>query len=165
MTAPANPVGDLLEALAACLCAQITVDERPETCFCGVIPGDVAVANYGSNCEDRNGLAWVRLANLYPAAGVGDQSVTVGNCGADNGIEIEVGILRQMDAPEADGSPPTDAQLLATALGTYADAATMRRAIQCCSALSSKDYILGNWLPAGPLGLMVGGMWRITAVV
>jgi hypothetical protein len=166
MAPPPNPVADLLEAIAACLCAQITVDERPPVCFCGVIPGDRVVQNYGKSCEDdKNGAAWVRLADMYPSEGIGEQSISVKNCGSALGLEIEVGMMRQMDAPDREGYPPTDAELLAAANLTSGDAITMRRAISCCPALADKSYILGNWAPGGPMGVLIGGMWRITTAL
>ena len=37
-----NLVSEVAVALAACLCQTITDSDRPDVCFCGVIPGEVA---------------------------------------------------------------------------------------------------------------------------
>ena len=89
-----NPVYAALTSLAACLCDQIESAGLPKPCFCGVVPGDSVVDTYGGYCNDKCGMAWVRLADAYPAQAVGQPSETVGNCGNGIGFTVEIGILR-----------------------------------------------------------------------
>ena len=147
----------ILNSLAACLCAQIEADGSPKTCFCGVIPGATAVQEYGTDCDNLDGMAWVRLALTYPSSAVGVQSQQVGNCSVGIGVDIEVGIMRTipMDAL------PDEAELLAANQQQVKDVLTIRKAIACCPDLHSKDFILGSYTPSGPLGGLVGGAWTV----
>lgn len=143
--------------LAACLCAQIVVDESPEPCWCGIMPGqDALLEMLGDDCE--GGVAWVRLASVYPSEIIGQQSTRTGNCGMGTGFDLEVGIARLVTVNE---EAPTPAEALAATEQQVKDMETMRRAIGCCPALPKPDYILGNYTPTGPLGGVVGGTWTV----
>jgi hypothetical protein len=157
-------VFERLTDLAACLCAQIEADGGPPTCFCGVIPGDAAVGDYAGDCDEKCGMAWVRLIMAYPATGVGAPDETVGNCSASLGFDVEVGILRCIDVPEDGSAPPAEEQVATTQL-QVADMMTMWRAINCCEALPNKDFILGAYQPMGPLGALVGGNFTLRTVL
>lgn len=155
---------DTLEALATCLCAQIQTDGSPTPCFCGVVPGDGVALSYMGNCDDRDGIAWVRLNTIYPASGVGSQNTRPGNCGSEIGADIELGIMRTYPIG-ANGEPPDEPELLAISHQQTIDALTMIRAVSCCSAIRKNDTILGAYTPAGPLGGAVGGAFLINIVV
>lgn len=151
-------ISDVLTDLATCLCAQITADDSPETCFCGVVPGGSVIAEYAGDCDDTDGMAWVRLALTYPSESVGLASQRVGNCSVGIGFDVEVGMLRRypLDAEALD-----EATLLGLMEQQVKDMNTMRKAIQCCPSLPSKDYILGTYTPTGPIGDMIGGLWSL----
>lgn len=151
-------IADVLIALASCLCEQIQTDESPAPCFCGVIPGDSAIQEYAGDCDgDGCGMAWVRLVTSYPSATVGQAVTTQGNCGANIGADVEIGIMRCISAEEV----PNEAELLESFDQQMKDMETMRRALLCCSTLNSKDFILGSYRPTGPIGGLVGGTWTI----
>lgn len=152
-----------LTDLAACLCAQIETDGLPPTCFCGVIPGDAAVGDYAGDCDDKCGMAWVRLVTAYPATAVGTLDERVGNCGSSLGVDIEVGILRCLPVEEDGGPPPAETMVEVTGLQT-ADMLAMWRAINCCESLPNKEFILGGYQPMGPLGGLVGGNFSLRTV-
>lgn len=154
------PMQTLLESLAGCVCNELTNADR-KACFCGILPGDGVVADTGSNCDDLNGMAWVRLRTMFPSTGVGELSTVPGNCGSTIGGEIEVGILRQIAPPNTDGSRPSDAELLQASQDTITDSMLLLKAIRCCPALGPKDFVLGQWVPAGPQGMMAGGVWSL----
>jgi hypothetical protein len=158
-----NRVHELMVSLAACLCEQAAEDGSPEMCFCGVLPGDTVVADYvGEGCSDSVcGMAWVRLITAYPASGVGVVNENIGNCGSQLGIEIEIGMLRCFPAPEDDGEPPAKEEMLAASAQQTDDMFTMLKAISCCDSLSSKDYVLSAYTPAGPMGLVYGGTFTV----
>jgi hypothetical protein len=161
-----NRLHDLMVDLAACLCEQAQADGNGNLCFCGVLPGDAVVADYvGEGCDDRSGMAWVRLITAYPSSGVGVVDETVGNCGSELGFEVEVGMLRLIAAPEDDGTPPDSSEMLkATALQTD-DMFTMIKAITCCPALTSKDFSLSTYAPTGPMGLVYGGTFTVMLAI
>lgn len=153
-----------MSELATCLCAQIEADGSPQPCFCGVIPGQGAVADYAGNCNTACGMAWVRMVTMLPMQGVGKQNETPGNCGSELGAVIEVGIFRCISVGDQRNPVPTPAELLAATEQQVADAYTMQRAIVCCPAFSSKDMILGAYQPTGPSGGLVGGTFQVTLV-
>lgn len=161
-TLPADPlvneVIDDLTVLAACLCEQIRDSGLPETCFCGVIPGDQVLAAYTGDCAKKCGMAWVRLTSAYPASGVMVPNEQPKNCGAGLGFGVEMGILRCAHVGTAE-RPPTAAEQLLDAQLQMADMLAMRRAVVCCPG--SADWILGQYTPTGPQGGLVGGLWAL----
>lgn len=156
-------LSDKLEALAMCLCAQITADGSPEPCFCGVVPGDGVSLTYGTDCDARDGMAWVRINAMYPSSAVGSQDTTVNNCGSEIGVDIELGIMRAMPI-DPNGEQIDDADLLAVTRQQTKDALTLFRAATCCAAIPGKELIVGAYTPAGPLGGLVGGALLINTV-
>lgn len=157
-------ISDRLTALAACLCAQIEQDGLPGTCFCGVIPGEAAVAEYGGDCSDKCGMAWVRLGAMYPATGLGALDETPNNCSASLGFDIEIGIMRCIRVPEPE-YPLTPAELSEATSLQADDALTMWRAVLCCEAIPNKDIMLTGYSPMGPMGGMIGGTWGVRTVL
>lgn len=155
---------DRLAALAECLCAELAKAGSPDVCFCGILPGEVASSDYMGGCGTKNGMAWVRVKNLYPATSVGTPDITVGNCNKELGIDVEMGIMRVYSVGDSRGNPPTPAQSLEAAALQIMDAETMLRAISCCDAISGRDFVLSQYDPAGPEGGVVGGMWTISMI-
>ena len=158
---------DLAERMievASCLCAQIETDGSPPTCFCGVVPGDSVVLAYATDCEEKDGMAWVRLITLYPATSVGQQDTTIGNCGVGIGADLEVGIVRSYPVYE-DGEEPPPAVLEALVRQQVKDAMTMHRAVLCCSALPTKEVIVGPYAPTPILGGLSGGAIQVSLAI
>lgn len=158
----ANLIFDTLTDLATCLCAQIITDGLPETCYCGLIPGEAPAVGYFGDCEN-NGVAYVRLANAYPSKSIGQQDLSVSNCGSVMGLDIEVGILRMMTVGDEDGNMPTAGEILEATQLQVADMLTMRRAVECC--LQPEDYVMGSYTPVGPDGGILGGSWEVNLQV
>lgn len=153
--------GDLLVDLAACIQTTFTEDGRPGVCFNGVVPGDGMAADWAGDCGDGPcGMTWVRPALIYPSSTIGVQDQNPGNCGAGLGLDIEVGVLRCTNVFVEDAEIE-QAESLETSLTLMADMLSLRKAIMCCTALPTKEIILGAWQPMGPLGLMVGGAWTV----
>ena len=162
ITAPVRPtIESALTELATCLCAEIVdpVNNVPDVCFCGVIPGEAASAMYGGDCKTKCGMAWTRLIGAYSAAGVGNVVTTPGNCSVGTGFDVEMGMLRCTPIGTAD-KPPKPEELLASAQLQWADMNVMRKAVACCPA--SRNWSLGSYTPMGPGGGLVGGFWVIT---
>lgn len=155
-----NNVIDLAVELAACLCQQISDSALQDVCFCGVIPGDAATDTYFGNCTGKNGMAWVRIANIYPSQSVGIADQTIGNCSTGLGADIEIGIMRTIQIAEGTRNLP-DSTILAQTAQQVDEAMLMRQAVVCCDALDQKDYILGAYTPIGPMGTALGGSWVV----
>lgn len=154
-----NPVFNRIGELAECLCAQIQDPDNgvPDVCFCGIVPGDQAVGDYAGDCNTKCGMAWVRLAGMYPMAILGTPDATPGNCGVGVGIDVEMGIMRCIDFGDEQGNMPPPADLLAATQLQIADALIMRKALFCCDAIPAKEAIMSAYTPVGPLGGLVGG--------
>jgi hypothetical protein len=153
-------IQDTLEKLASCLCAQIETDGLPAVCFCGLAPGAEIALDYQGDCPDGVcGMAWVRLATAYPATALGNTSEQPGNCAVPVGFDVEIGIVRCASLPDEDGSPPSEADLLADTQIQVADMLVMRRAVVCCVG---SDHLLRAYTPIGPDGGVVGGVWAVS---
>lgn len=161
-TLPFNPIMARLEALAACLCAEIQDPENgvPDVCYCGVVPGDQPPAMYAGNCKVKCGMAWVRLATLYPATGIGVADTALIKCNPTIGADVEVGMLRCISVGDDRGNlPSAEEQRDAVAL-QMADAIVMLKALLCCEAFPSEGVVVGQYQPLGPQGGLVGGLFQ-----
>jgi len=157
--ATASRVAVTLEAIADCLCNQITSDGLPPVCYCGVMPGSIAVADRVGNCGDVCGMAWVRLDQMYPAVTVGVPSGDPGNCQRGLGLDIELGILRCFP------TEPTDQELFSSTELQILDAETLFRAVTCCPAIPQMDCVVAPYTPLGPDGGTVGGTLSISMMM
>lgn len=167
MTLPYNPAFARLQALAACLCAEILdpANGVPDVCYCGVVPGAGPPAVYAGNCKDKCGMAWVRLASVYPATAVGVASIVPARCDVGMGVDVEVGILRCMSVGDERGNLPSPQEQTDAVELQMADMLVMWKAILCCSAIPSGDIILGQYQPLGPEGGLVGGAFTLSLAV
>lgn len=167
MTLPYNPITARLEAIAACLCAEIEDPENgvPKVCFCGLVPGEIPPAVYSGNCEVACGMAWVRLVTLYPATGIGIASTEPVRCDVPLGIDVEVGMLRCMSVGDERGNLPSDLEQHEAVALQMADAMVMLKALLCCDAIPSGDVIIGQYQTLGPEGGLVGGFFTLSMAV
>jgi hypothetical protein len=161
-----SAVSDLLTSIAACLCAELTPDgqDGPDLCFCGVVAGEGVVADIGFECDDRCGMAWVRLVTAYPAIQIGQFDQSGNTCGAFLGLDVEVGVLRCVEVAEGTDVPDPE-DLIAQAVQQNDDMVLIRKAIACCTALDNVDYMLGTYTPIGPEGALGGGAWTLSVLL
>jgi len=138
-------LADRMIEVASCLCAQIITDGSPEPCFCGVVPGDSVVLAYATDCESRDGMAWVRLISMYPSSTLGEQAFVPGNCTGGIGAEVELGIVRSYPV-SGDGEEPPPAVLEEIVRQQVKDAMTLYRTVMPCFA--------NRW---ARLGMVIGG--------
>lgn len=151
----------LLLEVAACICATIDPDET--FCSCGLAPGTQVAAHLGE-CDSGCGQAWVRLVRAYPADGVGVTPTNPSACGTFLGADVEIGVFRCLAVPD-NGDPIEAGGLEAAALQQIDDLVTVRAALACCEALKDVDWALTTYVPHGPRGLIVGGLWNLSLVI
>lgn len=151
-------IGGLLTSLADCLCATLKQEGLPDLCFCGVLPGSTIPTDLaGFDSCDNAGMGWTRLVTSYPAAGVGVAARDISKC-VGIGFDVEVGVMR---AVTVEDDIPTSKETGEETQLQIEDMVAARKAIECCDGYSNKDYILGQYQPAGPLGGLVGGSWTV----
>lgn len=146
----------LLSAMRDCLCEAIEGSGRP-VCFCGILAGALAVHDYGDD-----GQAWVRLVTTFPTESFPQPAGAGGRCGSAQAYQVEVGIIRCAALAEMDGTPADVQEQEYAAEVQMADMELMRQAIACCVG-SNYEYVLGQYLPMGPAGGVVGGAWTFYA--
>jgi hypothetical protein len=158
-----NPVYDRLTLLAACLCAQIQDPENgvPDVCFCGIVPGEAIPVEYAGDCNDKCGIAWVRMTSLYPSNMVGVAAVEPGNCGFGLGADVEIGILRCISVGDQQEGP-TPTELVEAAQLAVADALLIQKAVYCCEGVLTRDVVLGLYTAIGPEGGLIGGAYNLS---
>jgi hypothetical protein len=158
-------IGEILASIAACVCAELTPDgaDGPDVCFCDVVPGQVFAHDYVWGCEadGKCGAAWVRMITAYPAVGVGVPADKRPGCGFLLGVDVEIGVIRCLEAGE-NGNAPEAEVMNAAAMQEIDDMIAIRRAIMCCDALEDIDISLGNYQPTGPAGMVFGGTWALS---
>lgn len=169
-----NPIRRIMADLKDCLVAEL---EDPDNgvdrpCVVAITPGETVTPEYQGECEESAdpdqeftcGLGWVRLVNAYPAAAVGQQDNSVGNCNTSIGFDLNIGITRCFDPGEPLEGPTTE-ELADVAFSGVADMLVMMRAMRCCGSLKAKDYIIHGYQPIGPIGGMVGGSWTVSVII
>lgn len=164
ITANADPIWPLLAELASCLCAELESSGLPSTCFCGVFPGAAAPFDYcGPGCSGGGcGQAWTRLSQASPSSSFPASDIfRIGNCASPLAFEAEIGIARCAPMPDERGNLPSLSNQLDASRLQVADMQAMRRAVQCCAKASRKDMMLGSYIPFGPEGGCVGGIWTV----
>lgn len=106
-------------------------------------------------------MSWVRLVNSYPSKRFPSQDAEATSCSSPLAYVLEVGIVRCI--PMQNRAPlPTASDMTKTALRLSEDMTSVRRAIGCCLDDEEWDILLGNWVPIGPQGAVVGGVWQVT---
>lgn len=159
-------VWPMLVDLASCVCAELTNAGLPGTCFCGVIPGQVAFDHCGTNCEsdDCGGMAWVTPLQVIPS----EQLATSAGIGVaaprrcqipDLTVVFQCGVVRCAPMPVDSGTPPSLPEYLDAARLQLADMAAVERALLCCFP---DPPTLTGWDSIGPDGGCLGGVWTAT---
>lgn len=145
--------------LTTCLCSSVEDAGLPSMCFCGLVPGESVAWDYIS--ESGEGMAWVRVMNIYPSAAFPAADTTLrSSCASPLAAQVEMGILRCAPMPDDDGTPPSmAAQWEATRL-QMADMRAMYSAIRCCYD-RQEHMVLGQYNPLGPQGGVFGATWQV----
>lgn len=144
-----------VDALATCLCQELIRSGLPETCFCGVVAGEVAF----DLAEEDRGLAWVRLVQVFPSTTFPIGATGVRSCMAPLVAEVEVGVMRCFPAAKQ-GEQGTETEHWNAAQLQQADMMAMYRAVQCCYG-KFDEFAIGAYTPIGPDGGYLGGTWQV----
>lgn len=153
-----DTIWPLMVMLQQCLCETLTIRGlMPGDCFCGVVPGDQAIQDFGT------GMAWVRLANTYPTTEFPTiETALRGNCTASLAATLEVGVMQCAPSLTIGGAAPTQAQQFEATRLQMATMRAMHQAIVCCGI---EEKVLGQYEPKGPQGALVGGTWLVDVLV
>lgn len=170
----AQPIddGDVLPVMYELLaCMRTAFDRAPAgpPCSCTLLPGDDVPMDY-CDCEGGMscGQAWVRLDTSTEASSVYNSvyartALQTGRCVTMLTHRLELGSRRCIPGMSADGSPPTDDQMMEAVRLQMGDYAAIRRALDCCFTLSRRrEWLFDRYFPFGPMGNCVGGLVNIS---
>lgn len=163
---------DIMDSTRVELGTQLHVSRAGDPCFLGLYPGDQVAADHcscggsGAKATGGCGMAWVRLARLYPATKFPTPDIAPTNLGitGPSAVILEAGVMRCLPVTGASGgaSMPSEAQQMEATLVQISDEAAIRRALVCAAELQRRDTVLGSYTPMG-LGGCGGGAWQVTA--
>lgn len=152
---------DLLE----CLRGEMKKVPRPPASVC-LRPGtqvDPLISTKDDEC--CSGLAWVRIAQIFPSSGNFPQpdSDTLTNCQVLRwGVVLEMGAVRCAPTPNQ-RQIPTCEEWTAVVEDVANDAAAMRRAVVCCYGVDPDvEFLVGSWQPLQTEGRCAGGVMQVT---
>lgn len=152
-------VCDILSALQACWCEQLSCSLGGSPLTCCITPGNPAFPETGCG-----GFAWVRLVGAYPSVNFPQHASQPQKCIIDTwALQVEVGITRCAPQPcEVLGDACCDQQADASAI-LADDFAQMRKLFICgCLGLASDEIIMGSMTVYGPEGGLVGVKMQAT---
>lgn len=163
MTDCTLPTWQVLTQMADCLCEAVSTSQLDPLCFCSVLPGggQVAFDFVNGNCDESDGMGWVRLVTLYPTR-IFPQPIVegAGNCNSILAVGVEVGIVRSVPLGDEEGNPPDMATMMAVAQQQAEESELIRRAIACCYG---NGALVGTYAPVGPGDGAIGGYWQFSA--
>lgn len=149
-------VWPILTALTSCLCAE--VDKAGlEVCICTPMPGDAIATDY---VTPEAGMAWTRLASVFPSSALPGQDPRA-RCASPIAFTVEVGTAFCSPLPGPDGEPPDMVANFEATRVQLAGMSAALRAIRCCLGAATGEAVLGQYLPIGPQGGVVGGYWTV----
>lgn len=167
MTQPVivDPVAQpILDALLLCLETEVAKVPHPPASVC-MRPGDrvdLLVAQGRDECCE--GLAWVRLAQIYPSAQFPAADEGYQKCLRGWAVVVELGVARCAPVGDERRLPSCDEWTETTNL-TTADAAALRRAAMRLKTLEDFRFTMtvpGAWEPMTTEGGCVGGAMLLT---
>lgn len=155
----------MAQALVACLEEQMSLVLDPPATVC-LRPGqqvDPLLSIYDDEC--CSGLAWVRIADIFPSSDATfptqDQTAEVACNPRSWAVVLEMGAVRCAPTPDATSMPSCD-DWTSLVEKQMQDAAAMRRSVICCFGDLDISYLLGNWQPLPVSGRCSGGTQLVT---
>jgi hypothetical protein len=159
-------VRPVVDVLLACLEQEIARVETPPQVVC-LRPG-ASVELLMSTVRDEccEGLAWVRVATIYPSSNFPTPDSEPTKCSPyQYAAVLEMGVARCAPTPGAEDIPSCEEWTDVT-YAVLDDAAAMRRAVCCFTAIEKpRLVVVGTWQPAPTEGGCVGGSMTVTVAV
>jgi hypothetical protein len=155
-------LGEVLDGLVTCLCAALADTPKGVPCYCGMVGGQMVIADHCScDGDNRCGQATVRVDRIYPYDASLVTPSRTPTCANPLAAVVEVVVYRCIPTVHADGGAPTLLEQTDQTLGAVADAGAMYAAVRCCDAITARPYVLGGWSPrdSGDCG---GGALTVT---
>ena len=144
------------------------VGEALEVCSYGLTIGQSYVPfdpDPEDDCDDEDAIcsqAWVRVDSVQVQS-VGT-SFTGQDCDAELSFMLEVGVLRCVEIPDG-GEAPTASDVLISALQAMDDMRAIYCAAMSCEDAGWSSISAGQWVPNGPQGGQVGGIWNFSVTI
>jgi hypothetical protein len=136
------------------------------TNFCAitVMPGSDVPYDYGQ--ESCGGILWVRLVSATPSVSFPNADVTADQCGSLLAFPLEIGIMRPAPVAEVVGDQfilPTTVEQTAAVDQQIEDMLRVYAAMTNFGHHADvSNYVPGTYVPRGPEGGVVGGIWTLT---
>lgn len=156
---------DLADALLTCLEAALAANPNPPARSCLRVGEEVRqdLSIYEDECCD--GLAYVRIGQVYPSARFPEILEDPTNCAIDAwAVDLEMGVFRCAPTGDLTALATCEAWSAAATQVQY-DAAAMRAAVACFRSAQTPgdDLLVRPWLPLGPAGACTGGTQIVSA--
>lgn len=132
-------------------------------CYEGVKPGQDVAYDFGDDCA---GMLWTRLQSTFASSAIFPNADFVAQ---RPGVPLrlahvfEIGLVRGVELPD-NAAPAEPVADYADVERQLAEQAAIFRAI--CSyfkPLRFVDWLPGSYVPVGPQGAVLGGVWTVTA--
>lgn len=159
-------VTPVAENLLACLVAELATEADPPAHASLRTGIQVELLLSTTRDECCEGVAWVRVASIYPSENFPEQDSSYSRCGPVQWAAIlEMGVARCAPTPDAADIPSED-EWNAVSRAIMDDAAAMRRAL-CCFVDADPDrmYLAGQWASLAVEGGCAGGTQQVTIAV
>lgn len=155
---------DLGDALLACLRQKLEANPNPPARFCLRVGQDVRqdVSQYEDECCD--GLAYVKVNQIYPSVDFPEPYESGIDCGTGSwAVDLEMGVFRCAPVGDENTIPTCEQWTEATTQVSY-DSAAMRAAVACFRGTlePGQDAVVRPWLPLPSEGGCTGGTQIVT---
>jgi hypothetical protein len=156
---------DLADTLLSCLEAALAANPNPPGGLCLRVGEEVRqdLSIYQDECCD--GLAYVRIAQVFPSVSFPEILEDPTDCAVDQwAVDLEMGVFRCAPTGTLEHLATCEQWNNAASQVQY-DAAAMRAAIACFRGTLpvGDEVVVRPWLPLGPAGACTGGTQIVTA--
>lgn len=160
-----TPVAAILLGVRACLCETFGIAGVP-VCCCMVYPGETRppMAGCGCECDDGQGVAWVRYlreTEILPTTirkGFGGACQNTGHLQ----LSLEAGVYRCVEVPDPDDNSARCDENTADALAREMDKEIVLSVLKCCKALEELNVTVVSTGMIGPSGGCAGAFATVT---
>lgn len=136
-------------------------------CFLGIVAG--AMPDSTPVGPDTGPMFWLRPGDIVPVLPEGQASGLM-TCATELRVDVQVGFFTCYPI-DPDGDPLSVEQNLEIADEVSSAMWALHQAINCCtwtknpSTRQKVAYDVTTWVPAGPMGGVVGGAWTLQVIV